>query len=279
MDIAGNLTIGSTDSTHSHAFNAVSASIKIGGNLINNDVFEIGTSTVVFNGTADQSITTNASSMTFYDLVLDKPAGTARLSGVSKVIDVNSAAIFSRGTFSAGSNTINVAGDWTINPTTATFAAGGSTVNFDGSQPQRIVSNAAAYNDIVVSNSTTVTFLDPFTAADLANTTPSSTMRFAGGEIYTITGALNINGQSEDTPINITSTDLNRFVIDNESGGDLSASYVNVSYSEVLDTSDGNIIATDSVPGRQTDRNETQFPRWVFAGYNDQTVLFLGIHF
>jgi hypothetical protein len=245
---------------------------NLGGTVIH------GTSTVVFNGSGAQAITTN--DQTFYDLTIDKTAGTVSISGISTVLNVGGTITFSRGTFAAGSNTINVsAGDWTINPVTATFNAGNSTVNFSGTGEQTVTSSRAIYNEIAVANTATVTFNGPFTAAVLTDTTPGSTLKFTGGETYTITGALNINGHSKNTPITITSTDLNRFIIDNQSGGELTADYVNVSYSEVLDTGDGNINANYSIPGRQTDRNEAQVPHWVFVGYNDSVVMFMGSHF
>jgi hypothetical protein len=113
----------------------------------------------------------------------------------------------------------------------------------------------------------------------LTDIVAGSTLRFGGGEIYTITGALNVNGQSEETPIVLTSTDINRFVIANRTGGDMNVTYVSVSYSEVEDTSDGNIIAFGSIPGSQTDRTETAFPRWVFPDYSDSNAIFYGMHF
>jgi hypothetical protein len=266
--------------------NLGNARINIGGELrtfytdgdhINTWIIDPGTSTVIFNGSNDQNIVTNEP-VAFYDLTIDKPAGALRIPGNS-IVNVNGNFNFESGNFAPGSNTIYAAGNWTIDPVTATFTAGASTIEFNGTQSQSVRSSSATYNDIIVSNSATVTFHDAFSAVSLTDIVAGSTLRFGGGEIYTITGALNVNGQSEETPIVLTSTDINRFVIANRTGGDMNVTYVSVSYSEVEDTSDGNIIAFGSIPGSQTDRTETAFPRWVFPDYSDSNAIFYGMHF
>lgn len=69
LDIRGNLTINSTAT-----FSAGALTHNLGGNFINDNVFTQGTSTMVFNGTALQSIS-GATATTFYNLTANNTTG------------------------------------------------------------------------------------------------------------------------------------------------------------------------------------------------------------
>ncbi len=77
LTMLGDLTISST-------FNPNGNTITVGGDWINTGSFQEGTSTVIFNGTADQNVT-SASTALFYNLQNAKSSGSLLLNGNAQV--------------------------------------------------------------------------------------------------------------------------------------------------------------------------------------------------
>jgi len=126
--------------------------INLEGNWVNNfgSVFSNVETTpdgiVTFSGANAQSIGGSATTA-FENVIMNK---TNTLS-VTVTSSVTGDLTLSGGTLSPGSNTLNVAGDWTNN---ATFTCGTSTVVFNGSALQNIKSGGSAFNNVTFDNST-----------------------------------------------------------------------------------------------------------------------------
>ncbi|MBE9468315.1 MAG: hypothetical protein IMY72_08350 [Bacteroidetes bacterium] len=154
--------------------------IFVGGDWSNFDTFNCGNATVTFDGTA-QSIT-NASGETFNNLVV---AGTG-IKTLNNNITVNNDLTINS-TFSAGSNTIDITGNWYG---TGAFTPGTSTVSFTGSSSQGIEKSETFYN-LVINNSSSSTAIlldgevvvnNQLTLSDgLVETSPSHILTIADG--------------------------------------------------------------------------------------------------
>ncbi|MBB6482633.1 FlgD immunoglobulin-like domain containing protein, partial [Spirochaeta isovalerica] len=90
--------------------------------LTNLDTFTVAGSTVLFDGTANQDLTSNT--LPFNNLELDGTSVT-----LLDPIDVNGNIQITNGTFDSGSQNMNIAGDWTDN---GTFTHNNNRVIFDG---------------------------------------------------------------------------------------------------------------------------------------------------
>ncbi len=144
----------------STTFNAGTFSHTVGGSWIRTGTFNAGTSTITFNGSNNLSI----DATTFYNLTINKTAGTATAKGdliVANDFAVNGGTYNTgtnfgltvgkdftlSGTFVANSSAISVPGQWN---NSGTFTAGTSTVTLSGSSSQNV--DATSFNDLVVNN-------------------------------------------------------------------------------------------------------------------------------
>jgi hypothetical protein len=99
-----------------------------------------GTSTVVFNGTGAQQINGTLITQVFYNITVNKTAGTLLNTGGSlTTITLNNDYLQTQGDFTAPT-TINVSGNWTHNA--GTFSPNAGTVNFLGTTSKSITSSA-----------------------------------------------------------------------------------------------------------------------------------------
>ncbi len=99
------------------------------GNWTNNGAtFSYSTNTVNFTGTGTQTIDGSASSESFYNLTINKTAGTVNTGGSITTLNCNNNLTMSQGNFTAPS-TLNITGNYTL--TLGTFTAG-STINIGG---------------------------------------------------------------------------------------------------------------------------------------------------
>jgi len=97
LNITGDLTISST-------LNANNLDIRLAGGWTNTGFFTEGTGTVTLDGNADQTIT-NPLGETYYDLVINKGAGTAILGGN---VTVSNSLALTNGIVATGSNVLTL---------------------------------------------------------------------------------------------------------------------------------------------------------------------------
>ncbi len=107
------------------------SNLQVGGNFNNtNGTLTVNSSTITFDSTLTQTITTGgtAAGKQFYNFTVNKPSGTATLSGN---LDVNNTLTITAGTLNAGASTnaITVANNWS---NSGTYTPQGNTVTFDG---------------------------------------------------------------------------------------------------------------------------------------------------
>ncbi len=114
---------------------------NVAGNwTYNGGTKNFGTSTVVFNGTGAQQINGTLITQIFYNITVNKTAGTLLNTGGSlTTITLNNDYLQTQGDFSAPT-TINAAGNWTHNA--GTFSPNLGTVNFNGTTSKSITSTA-----------------------------------------------------------------------------------------------------------------------------------------
>ncbi|MBU1524710.1 MAG: hypothetical protein KKG50_08655, partial [Candidatus Omnitrophica bacterium] len=135
LNVDGNLTI--TSGTLATGSN----SVNLAGNFINSDTFTTS-GTVTFDA-ADTGKTINSGTATFNNLTFD---GTGSWS-LASPLDVNGNLTVSTGTLTAGTKSINIAGNFTNN---ATFTTSG-TVTFDGLvSGKTIQSGTTIFNNLTI---------------------------------------------------------------------------------------------------------------------------------
>ncbi|MDH5729887.1 MAG: hypothetical protein OEZ58_12905, partial [Gammaproteobacteria bacterium] len=251
-----------------------------------------GNSTVRYSG---EGAGVNISNIAYYNLELKPPtsATTYSLSGAQTVakallgdLTINNNAsldataansyaltsvnvmINAGGTYLAQNSIIKVSGDW-LNA--GSFTPGNSSLIFNGTSAQSVTSGVSNFYDVTVSNSTTplsVDFLDGFNLHDLNAITASSVLRFKGTANYTFSGALNINGQSTSTRINLLS--------DNTGVDKFTFTVPSVQSVDYVDVSDGDaagfdITANFSINSGNND-NAAASPHWIFSSTIEGTV-------
>jgi hypothetical protein len=157
--------------------------LRIAGNYTNTSgVLNSNSSTIVFTGSTNQTITTGGTAVgkRFYNLLINKSAASAILNGN---IDINGSFTDSSGTFDVGASdySMNVAGNW-IN--LGTLNARNGTVTLDGTAAQSVNAGAAnAFYNLVIATTNTVSL--------------SSTSMDANNDLTINTNAtLNANGQN-----------------------------------------------------------------------------------
>ena len=139
--------------------------ITFGGSFTNADTFTHNNNTITFDGAGAETFTSGGSSL--YDLTIN---GTGSLA-LQDSTDINRHLTITSGTLGAGSNTINVAGNW--DNRTGTFNAGTSTVVIDGTGTSEI-KGSNAFNHFTCNAS-------------------GKTLQFDAGSEQSIGGILNLN--------------------------------------------------------------------------------------
>ena len=138
VDVGGNVTIFASDGGGTNSIDADAATINVAGNWSNSDTFTADTSTVILDGTADQTITSGGS--VFSTLTLNNTGGGGSddiimadaldVNGVLTITDgdldigTNDVAVSTAGNVSIGANgSVDVTArtaNWTFDGTTAT---------------------------------------------------------------------------------------------------------------------------------------------------------------
>lgn len=146
ITMTGNFTItaGTFDVTASNY------QVNVAGNWSNSGTFTSRSGLVIFNGTGAQTITTGGTGAgkTFYNFRINKASGTASLSGN---LGITNDITLSAGTFSNGTNAVNVGGIWSN--TAATFTAGSGIVTLDGTGTKTMTTNSQAFGPLVINKS------------------------------------------------------------------------------------------------------------------------------
>lgn len=149
------------------------ATLNVGGNWVHDaGTFTFGTGTVVFNGSANQVMSSAAlTSETFYALTVNKSGGTLSVSSTFTTVSANSNFINTQGNFTlpatfnvtgnvtltAGTVTagtlVDSKGNWTNNG--GTFTPGSSTVQFTGTGTQNLNGSATTqtFNNFTINKS------------------------------------------------------------------------------------------------------------------------------
>ncbi|MCI5056491.1 MAG: hypothetical protein MRY83_10310, partial [Flavobacteriales bacterium] len=147
LNVSNNFTIDANAD-----FRVNGRDLYIGGDFTNNEGatgFDPGTRAVVLNGSGAQVISSVTSPINFYELQLNKSAGTVTIGGGAD-LDIAGRMFINDdnggGTFSPGSATITVEGNWRNEEGATGFTEGTSTVVFDGAGNSEIISTAAAQN-------------------------------------------------------------------------------------------------------------------------------------
>ncbi len=141
---------------------------------------------------------------------------------------------------------ISVAGNWS---NTGSFVAGYSEVHFTNPAKITTISDDTTFNDLIC-------------------TVANKTILVAGNSTQTISGSLDLDGQTTGTEIILNSTNTNRFTFD-VTGGEQIVDYIDVSYANA---SSHNIYAQSSVNSGNNDDAEAG-PHWVFNAPNPPTDL------
>ncbi|MGP8215393.1 MAG: hypothetical protein ACLQQ4_07510 [Bacteroidia bacterium] len=144
---SGNLTITGTGTL---SFSGAGA-LDIAGNFINDGLFTENTSTVTFNGSANQSIS-GTSAITFYSLTINNSSNSNTVSlgsNAGNSITVSEVLTLTKGIFDVGSNTLNVQTTFTDDNTIAgSFNAETQTVNMSGATINGTNTNALTFYNL-----------------------------------------------------------------------------------------------------------------------------------
>src|SRR3990167_7342327 len=190
---------------------------KLTFTITGHDTLTLGSDIVVnndFNATAAAgfNLTVNSNTMTLKGNVttggsMGKLLGTTAivLGGTGTVtltenLDVNAILTISSGsTLSCGSNTINLAGNFTR---TGTFTAGTSTIIFDGTST---VAGTTTFNNFTIANTATVhlTSTQTFTVGGAFTTLGTSTL-----DAVTATSRANLSVNGSQSVVGVTATDI-----------------------------------------------------------------------
>lgn len=186
LNTGGNITMLTIDDLTQTLGNFTApATLNISGDFTHTaGTFTPGTGTVTFNGTGTQSISSPASSETFYNVTVNKTAGTLNTAGSITMLigndftntlgnfsapatfNINGNFLHTAGTFTAGTNT-NIKGNWTRNG--GTFAPGSNTVTFTGIANQAIGGTVATtFNNLIINPSAGIT-VSPVTSSPVVN--------------------------------------------------------------------------------------------------------------
>ncbi|OVE78075.1 hypothetical protein BVX98_01285 [bacterium F11] len=197
-DIVINGTLNTSDTYTNNEGNGTI--ITVGGhwNAGSKESITIAQSTVVFNGSGAQNLTSDATG--FYYVEIDKSGNSVNL---QDTLDINGNLTITAGTLDTTANDygINLAGN--ITKTGGTFTLNYSTFTFDSTTQSQAFYSATSetFDQITVANThaSGVTFSSTFTAAELyvsaTDLSSSATLYFAGNTTFTIS-TFNVNGDS-----------------------------------------------------------------------------------
>lgn len=221
--------------TNSGTLVTTTGGISVAGNWTNNGTFTFGTGTVTFNGTANQVIG-GAASQAFYNITVNKTAGTLSTSGVTSLtaraytqtngnfiapatLDLSSSLTITTDTLTAGASLL-VAGNWANN---GVFIHNSGTVTFNGSAQTLSGTSTTSFRNLTLSTATTLTANTNFNVAsnlDLSNASatlvpaatvvinsaaPAGTITGAGTiRVSRITDPASYNGQYKFTTSTLT---------------------------------------------------------------------------
>lgn len=228
------------------------ASIDLTGDWDNDSsaTFTAGDSTITFEGTTDQTIT--SSSDAFYDVIINNTGA----SGSDDIIltddlDINNDLTITDGDLDQNTNTVNITltGDWDM---------GGNGSLDAGASTETVILEGTAQT---IYGSTTFNNL---TMQDTTDNGTDISLSIGIGTTQTIAGTLTLEGLDGNDRINIQSTSGGtRFMFDILTSGQ-NVKYVDVQDSE---TSTNNITTINSNDNGNTDATEAQ-PHWVFEKHN-----------
>lgn len=182
------------------------STLKCGRNWNNiNGTFNAGNGTVVFDSN-DGTINTggNGANKKFYNVECNAAGKVKTLNGA---IDCDNNFTITAGTWSAGGNSMNIAGNWTNN---GIFTHGNNTVTFDGSANQTIKAGASPFYEVIINNSG-----NPITynVSILSNMDIADTLKIKKG-LFLINGGYSLNMTNSSIP-----SSTNVYIIDIYSGG------------------------------------------------------------
>jgi hypothetical protein len=205
-------------------------------NINTGSAFVANKGIVTFDNSQSTTKNINPNGSPFYNLTINGNPGAVHLLQAS--LDVENDLTITAGildTNSAESNTITIAGDW---KNSDTFRAQSGLVTFDGTASQNVNTGGSDWSDIEVTNDSTVTFLDNFTASNFTCTTPDAHLTFKSGETFEITasGGLDLQG-ADGQPIVLSATNPGSPWTINPSGGSW-----NVFDVDVMDSINANIL-------------------------------------
>ncbi|MGE0267765.1 MAG: LamG-like jellyroll fold domain-containing protein [Candidatus Omnitrophota bacterium] len=217
--------------------------INIAGSWFNHGgIFDEQTSTVIFNA---QSGTVDILDMhTFYNLVFDDTPGAGATFRQNSPLGVSGTLSINGGTLDASTDnhSINLAGNWVNNDT---FNARSGTVTLVGTA--QLLRGATSFYHLA--------------KTETSNDATDSVLTFEAGTIFTIGGALRLQGFDDDDRINLVSSiPGTRFTFD-VTGGNQRVRFIDVTDSQ---SSSNNIVARRTVEGANTDTNESA-PQWVIS--------------
>ena len=181
------------DGTNPTTFDANGQNVTIQGsfNIASGGTYLPGTNTTTFSGGQDQLLTTNGvigaatTSNTFYNWVMDKPAGTLTLGGAATTYTVAAAGTLSllNGVLSDGGATINVLGN-VVNSASHTSGGGTGSITLAGGGTHTVSGNDKGIFGNLNLNSTATA--GTVAATFTANMTVASVLNFASQHILAI---------------------------------------------------------------------------------------------
>ncbi|MGE0267025.1 MAG: LamG-like jellyroll fold domain-containing protein [Candidatus Omnitrophota bacterium] len=206
-----------------------------------------GTGTITFNGTSDQTITSDTES--FYNILLNNTGSSGNDDIIlSDALDINGTLTITDGNLDSGTNNVNInlAGNWLMGASGSLAAGSGvSTVILDGDNQS-------------ITGSTTFRNLTKIESTDNSSNT---TLTIAASSTQTITNTLNLTGLDDD----------DRLVLQSNSSGvrftfDVTGSSQTVSFLNIMDSqaSSNDITALSSNNNGGNDNAEAS-PHWIFA--------------
>lgn len=185
--LTGNVTVYASDTSGNNEIALTSGTLKVGGNFTNNDIFSGTGAGIEFNGTTNQTLTTNAQAIN--NLTINN-SGTSPNNKVTlnDSLDVNGNLTITSGNLDSNGKNITISGNFS---NSATFTYSTSTVTIDGSGTSAISGVTTFYNFTCTTAGKTITFQHQTSSAPV--------FTFAG--TFTLTGASgnNIVLQSDST--------------------------------------------------------------------------------
>jgi hypothetical protein len=149
------------------------------------------TSTVVFNGTGDQTIT-RASSITYANVTINKASGAANLAAATTIVNVT----LTQGTLNANGFNLTNTGNWTNNG--GTFNGGATTVTMSGTSKTISGTTSTTFPGIILASGGTRTMSNSNSCTSLTFAASAAASSWTHGTTSTLTvnGNVTINQPS-----------------------------------------------------------------------------------